>query len=153
MSDWYCVVNGQQYGPITREQLQAWILAGNVRPTDRVWSEHLGDWTPASQVAELRPNVDPGATPPPPPPADGSEIANKKLVAGILAILLGTLGVHKFYLGYTTAGVIMLVVTVATCGFGSIIMWVIALIEGITYLTMPDAQFQNTYIAGEKAWF
>ena len=37
--------------------------------------------------------------------------AEKKVVAGVLAILLGGLGIHKFYLGYTTAGIIMIVVS------------------------------------------
>ncbi|MGB0744701.1 MAG: TM2 domain-containing protein, partial [Opitutales bacterium] len=38
--------------------------------------------------------------------------AEKKIVAGILGILLGALGIHKFVLGYTKEGVIMLLVTI-----------------------------------------
>ena len=44
-------------------------------------------------------------------PQQLEEAHNKKIVAGILGILLGGLGIHKFYLGYTTAGIIMLVVS------------------------------------------
>lgn len=79
--------------------------------------------------------------------------AEKKVVAGVLAILLGTLGIHKFYLGYNTAGIIMLLVTVLTCGFAGVIIWIIALIEGITYLTKSDEDFVATYVTGRKEWF
>jgi TM2 domain-containing membrane protein YozV len=85
--------------------------------------------------------------------ADQIPGAEKKIVAGILAILLGQLGIHKFYLGYNTAGIIMLLVTLLTCGVGGIIMWVIALIEGITYLTKTDEQFVATYVTSKKEWF
>ncbi len=74
---------------------------------------------------------------------------NKKVVAGVLAILLGYLGVHKFILGYTQEGIIQIVITVLTCGFGSII----GLIEGIIYLTKTDAEFYQTYQVGKRGWF
>ncbi len=69
------------------------------------------------------------------------EFANKKIAAGICAILLGSLGVHKFILGLTTPGIIMLLVTVLTCGIGSMATGIIGLIEGIIYLTKSDAEF------------
>jgi TM2 domain-containing membrane protein YozV len=78
-----------------------------------------------------------------------SEVAQKKLVAGILGILLGGLGIHRFYLGDTTGGILRIVITVVTCGVGSII----GLIEGILYLVKPDDDFQRDYIEGKKAWF
>ena len=82
---------------------------------------------------------------------------NKKLLAGILAIVLGALGVHKFILGYTKEGIIMLVVTVVlgffTCGIGASLMGILGLIEGILYLTKSDEEFYNTYQVGKKPWF
>ena len=75
--------------------------------------------------------------------------AEKKIVAGILAILLGGLAIHKFYLGYTKEGIIQLVINVLTCGLASII----ALIEGIIYLTKSDEDFVATYITGHRGWF
>lgn len=81
------------------------------------------------------------------------EASNKKLAVGLLAIFLGFFGLHKFVLGYTTSGVIMLVVTVLTCGFGGFVMGVIGLIEGIIYLTKTPEEFQATYIDGRKEWF
>lgn len=85
-----------------------------------------------------------------PTPVPGAE---KKVAAGICGILLGALGVHKFVLGYTTEGVIMLLVTLLTCGFGGAVMGIIGLVEGIIYLTKTDEDFVNTYITNKKGWF
>ena len=74
---------------------------------------------------------------------------NKKVVAGIFALLLGSLGIHKFYLGYTKEGIIQIVLTFVTFGFASII----GLIEGIIYLTKTDEDFDKTYVEGRKGWF
>ena len=84
--------------------------------------------------------------------AEQIEGAEKKLVAGILGILLGGLGIHKFYLGYNTEGLIMLLVTLLTCGAGGAIMGIIGLIEGVIYLTKSDADFVETYITNKKGW-
>jgi TM2 domain-containing membrane protein YozV len=82
-----------------------------------------------------------------------SSDASKKVAAGICGILLGGLGIHKFVLGYTTEGLVMLLVTVLTCGFGGFVMAIIGLIEGITYLTKSDDEFVNTYVLNKKGWF
>lgn len=74
---------------------------------------------------------------------------NKKVVAGIFALLLGSLGIHKFYLGYTQEGVIQIVISVITCGIGGIIPF----IEGILYLVKSDEEFYQTYQVGKKGWF
>jgi TM2 domain-containing membrane protein YozV len=83
--------------------------------------------------------------------------AGKKIPAGILGILLGSLGIHKFILGYTKQGVIMLLVTLLgglfTMGVASSVMGLIGLIEGIIYLTKNDAEFVSTYVTGKKGWF
>ena len=74
---------------------------------------------------------------------------SKRILAAILAILIGSLGVHKFILGYTKEGIIQILVTVVTCGAGGII----GLIEGIIYLTKSDEEFVATYQTGNKGWF
>ncbi|GGI83774.1 TM2 domain-containing protein [Deinococcus wulumuqiensis] len=103
------------------------------------------------------------------------DIGQKKLVAGLLGIFLGSLGVHKFYLGQNTAGLLMLavnlgvwalaiVLSLLTLGFGAVVLFplagfvssvlgVVGLIEGIIYLTKSDADFQRDYLYGKKAWF
>ncbi|HIK36321.1 MULTISPECIES: TM2 domain-containing protein [unclassified Thermosynechococcus] len=82
-----------------------------------------------------------------------SDISGKKIAAGLCGILLGTLGIHKFVLGYNTQGLIMLLVSLLTCGLAAPIMGIIGLIEGIIYLTKSDEEFYRTYIAGKKGWF
>jgi TM2 domain-containing membrane protein YozV len=81
------------------------------------------------------------------------EFVKKKTVAGILAILLGAYGVHKFYLGMKGPALIMLLVTVCTCFVGSLVMGPIGLIEGILYLTKPDDTFYEQYAVEKKGWF
>ena len=78
---------------------------------------------------------------------------SKRIIAGILGILLGALGVHKFVLGYTTQGIIMLVIAVFTFGFGASLTGLIGLIEGIIYLTKSDEEFIEMYQKNEKHWF
>jgi TM2 domain-containing membrane protein YozV len=70
-----------------------------------------------------------------------------RVTCGILAILLGGLGIHKFMLGNITGGIIMIVLS--CCGVGSII----GLIEGIIYLTKTDEEFYQTYVVEKKGWF
>lgn len=90
-----------------------------------------------------------------------SDDASKKIAAGICAILLGAFGVHKFILGYTSEGAIMLAVSIAgivlSCFvlpvFGTMAMGVIGIAEGIIYLTKTDADFANTYLHNKKGWF
>jgi len=74
---------------------------------------------------------------------------SKRVVAGVLAILLGGLGIHRFILGDAVGGILRIVITFVTCGLGSLI----GLIEGIIYLTKSDAEFVQTYQVEKKAWF
>jgi len=80
------------------------------------------------------------------PPVHREE--NKKIVAGILGILVGYLGIHKFYLGYTKEGIIQILLNLL-CGLGGLI----GLIEGIIYLVKTDEEFYKTYQVGRKPWF
>lgn len=85
---------------------------------------------------------------PQPAPAD-----SKKVAAGICAILVGGFGVHKFILGFTTSGVIMLLCTVLTCFMAYPIMHIIGIVEGIIYLSKSDQQFYYDYVVQQKEWF
>ena len=63
-------------------------------------------------------------------PVYADPLAKSRLTAGLLGIFLGGLGVHRFYLGYTSIGVLQILVTIATCGIGG--LW--GIIEGILIL-------------------
>lgn len=106
-----------------------------------------GEQSAAAPVPPPEPTV--AATPPPLPPPPGygqapaygypgqapygyqDPYAKSKVVAGLLGIFLGGLGIHRFYLGFTTIGIVQILVTLVTCGLGAI--W--GLVEGILYLT------------------
>ena len=81
-----------------------------------------------------------------------SQGADKKIVAGILGIVVGGFGIHKFILGYQREGLIMLLVSVLSCGTLAGVMHVIGIVEGIIYLTKSDEDFVRTYIQGQKGW-
>ena len=74
-----------------------------------------------------------------------------KIVAGLLALFLGNLGVHRFYLGNTKAGIINLVLFILILPIP--ILMLISLIEGIKYLTMSQEKFNQEYVYGHRAWF
>lgn len=79
-----------------------------------------------------------------------------KIVAALLAFFLGWIGIHKFYLGKTTAGIIMLLCgTIGWLLFAipPMIIGVIAFIEFIIYLVKPDAEFHRDYVVGNRSWF
>ena len=83
--------------------------------------------------------------------------AGLKLPAGLCGILLGSLGIHKFVLGYIGEGIVMLLVTVIggllTCGIASMVMHAIGIAEGIIYLSKTDQDFVNTYVVRKHGWF
>jgi TM2 domain-containing membrane protein YozV len=90
----------------------------------------------------------------PPPVAQlGQKVPPSRVLVGICGIFLGALGIHKFLLGYNKAGVIMLVVTIITCGWGGFVMGLIGFVEGIIYLTKSDAEFTEIYVNNKKEWF
>jgi len=75
--------------------------------------------------------------------------AEKKLVAGLLAIFVAPLALHKFYLGYTKEDIIQIIIVFCTCFLGGFI----SIIEGVIYLSKSDEDFVNTYIKNKKGWF
>jgi TM2 domain containing protein+B7201 len=74
---------------------------------------------------------------------------NKKVLAGVLAIMLGSFGIHKFILGYTKEGVLQILMSFFSCGLASVIPFV----EGIIYLTKSDEEFYQIYQVGRRPWF
>lgn len=86
---------------------------------------------------------------------------SKRIIAGVLGIVLGGLGVHKFVLNYNKEGIILLSITIGSfllmcliIGFFTIyIPAIIGFIEGIIYLTKTDEEFIQTYQVNYKGWF
>ena len=135
---WLSVGDGKTYGPYTVDELLQHRNDGRVGVTAQLCPEGGTTWIPATAVLEFRPSAGvPPTVPPPAPPfaPNVDPLAKSKIAAGILGILLGALGVHNFYLGYTGKGIAQLLITVLTCGWGSIFSGIWGLIEGILILT------------------
>jgi TM2 domain-containing membrane protein YozV len=83
------------------------------------------------------------------------------IVAGLLALFLGQFGIHKFYLGYNSQGVILLVGFIVSVVLSFVIIGliplmiigVVCLIEAIIYLTKSEGDFNAIYVQGQKPWF
>ena len=68
-------------------------------------------------------------------------VGKSKVAAGVLAILLGALGIHNFYLGQTGKGVAQLLITVLSCGMLAVVSSIWGLVEGVLILTaVPGSQ-------------
>lgn len=94
--------------------------------------------TPSMQPPLTGPLPSGPAYPGPPPPGYGPvpatvvlEPVKSRRTAGLLGIFLGALGVHRFYLGYPSMGVLQILVTVSTLGIGG--LW--GTIEGVLILS------------------
>ncbi len=67
-------------------------------------------------------------------------------VAALLAILIGALGIHYFYVGKNTAGIICLVLTLCSCGWAATLLSIMGIIQGILMFTMSEEDFENRYV-------
>ena len=66
-------------------------------------------------------------------------------VAGLLAIFLGFLGVHYFYLGKNTPGILLFLASILSCGYLATVLGILTLIQGIIMLTMSEEDFEKKY--------
>ncbi|GAB3689827.1 hypothetical protein GCM10028857_25660 [Salinarchaeum chitinilyticum] len=73
--------------------------------------------------------------------SSGGSSNKDRTTAGILAILLGGIGAHKFYLNETGMGILYL------CFSWTGIPIIIGIIEGILYLTKTDEEFERQYVS------
>lgn len=115
-------------------------------PEDPVGQPSAQD--PYGQSSAPDPFAPSGASPYGAPPVDGlapagagaapGQQGQSRLLVGLLGIFVGGWGVHRFLMGYTTIGIIQIVVTLVTCGFGA--LW--GLVEGIMVLARSE-QFQR----------
>jgi TM2 domain-containing membrane protein YozV len=160
----------QQPTPVDEQRLVELIAMGHVGPDDNVWRETMSEWLPVSHVPELASYAMPSAsrtnhaagfpqsdTIPSPRFTTGNmspeyqRFVGKKAGAGVAALLLGTIGIHKFMLGLTTGGLTMLLLTLLVIPIP--FLSVIAFVEGILYLTKTDEQFFRDYAVDRKQWF
>ena len=118
---WWIASDGQWYPPESAPAAQP-------QYADPAAPVAAGQYATAGQPPAPYPQQYPAAYPPGAQP-------KSRMAAGLLGIFLGGLGVHRFYLGYTNIGIIQIVVTVFTCGLGS--LW--GFVEGILILMKNES--------------
>lgn len=133
---YFIQIQGRTIGPMTATQL----LAYNVTEQTPVCCES-GEWSPLFTYPELQTLL-----------SDKRRTSNHnpgdkdKMVAGILAILLGAFGAQYFYLGNITGGLISILLSMCTCGIWPILM----LVQGILMLTMSYDEFYSKFVYTDK---
>lgn len=149
---WYIIYNGQQVGPLSAEQLPNY----NLTPRSMVWREGMPNWVAAGSVPELAWLLQSGGQKMPPPPYGQQQYYGgnypvysdkSKITTGILALVLGVIGVQYFYLGKTKGGLLTILLSVVTCGGWELITF----IQGILILCMSDEEFYRKFVYTNKA--
>ena len=120
--------------------------------------EEIKDLKKEKEFAELKAEVNSLKSQPSKSSAsDWDAIKSKRTTAGILGIFFGFLGVHKFILGYTAEGFVLLGISVIggiiTCGLSIIVTDIIGIIEVIIILSKSAEEFKRTYLDKKTGWF
>lgn len=163
MAEYHIVYNGQQVGPMSKEQLKLYGL----EPNSQIWCKGMANWAPAYTVPELMEVINGAKQQAPQSPYQQPQqpayqqpvldlnatqqrmvSAKDKTVCGLLAIFLGGLGIQYFYLERPGAGLITILFFFITCGCWSIITF----IQGIYILCMNDAEFQRKYVLSASSF-
>jgi len=108
-------------------------------PQSYVWKTGMSQWQEARYFPELMELLQPGGAP---YPFGYVPSGKDRIGAGLLAIFLGGFGIHYFYVGKVTAGVLTILLSLITCGIWTLIMF----IQGIVMLTMTQEQFDQKYV-------
>ena len=67
-------------------------------------------------------------------------------IAGLLALLMGALGLHYFYIGKTNAGILFLLVSLLSCGVLGTVTWVISVIQAVLFFTSTQQEFEQRWV-------
>jgi TM2 domain-containing membrane protein YozV len=136
---WYYEQNGNRIGPVDEATMRQLIADRTISIDTLVWTNGMANWTPLQQTQLA------AGLPVPPPMSQTATIslqyhsipsqhhpdAKDRVAYVLLAVLLG-IGIHNFYAGYTTRGIIQLLVSILSCGILWFFMWIWAIIEACT---------------------
>ena len=140
---WYYAENGKTEGPVTMWELRQLIDTGTIQKNYPICKEGEERWVRAGDAfSSLWHTPAPSSYVQQPPQVQVAQCTKSKVTAGVLALCLGGLGVHKFYLGMIGQGILYLLFC------WTYIPAIIAFIEAIHYLTMTEEAFCQKY--GQK---
>ena len=136
---WYYEQNGNRIGPVDEATMRQLIADRTISIDTLVWTNGMANWTPLQQTQLA------AGLPVPPPMSQTATIslqyhsvpsqhhpdAKDRVAYVLLAVLLGC-GIHNFFAGYNTKGIIQLLVSVLSCGILWFFMWIWAIIEACT---------------------
>lgn len=139
--EYFIKLNGTPIGPMKAEQM----LAYNVNEQTPV-SRDGSQWAPLYSYPELMDMIyRRGRTS---SQLHDENVSQKKLLCGILAIIVGTFGVQYFVLGKESGGIYTILLSIVTCG-----LWgIVTLIQGILMLCMSDSEFERKYMDPTKSF-
>jgi len=139
------------------------LLSYGLNPNSQVWTEGMPQWAAAYTIPDLMTMIsgarnggaasgcDNGGVPPRPgqynEPYYGDSGKNKT-TAGLLALLLGTLGIQYFYLGKVGGGFITIGLSLITCGAWGLLTFV----QGILMLTMSQQEFDRKFVLNNSTF-
>lgn len=142
--EWHYAIGTVQMGPVSTSELIELIRHRSLARDNIVWKEGMPQWTQAGYVPELV-----GAFSIPQFRANASysgpvdQQPKSKSTAILLALLLGSLGIHHFYLGNTLRGILMLVLLFLFLGI--LVNPIVALIETIMIAVATEEDFQQKW--------
>ena len=136
---WYYEQNGNRIGPVDEATMRSLIADRTISIDTLVWTNGMANWTPLQQTQLA------AGLPVPPPMSQTATIslqyhsvpsqhhpdAKDRVAYVLLAVLLGC-GIHNFFAGYNTKGIIQLLVSVLSCGILWFFMWIWAIVEACT---------------------
>ena len=136
---WYYEQNGNRIGPVDEATMRSLIADRTISIDTLVWTNGMANWTPLQQTQLA------AGLPVPPPmsqsapsspqhhsiPSQHHPDAKDRVAYVLLAVLLGC-GIHNFFAGYNTKGIIQLLVSVLSCGILWFFMWIWAIVEACT---------------------
>ena len=67
-------------------------------------------------------------------------------IAGLLALLMGALGLHYIYLGKSTAGIVFLLASLLSCGVLAVVAQVVSIIQAVLFFTCSQQEFEQKWV-------
>ncbi len=136
---WYYEQNGNRIGPVDEATMRSLIANRTISIDTLVWTNGMANWTPLQQTQlaaglPVPPPMSHSAPTTPqyhPIPSQHHPDAKDRVAYVLLAVLLG-IGIHNFYAGYTTRGIIQLLVSILSCGILWFFIWIWSIIEACT---------------------